>query len=226
MNLVETKPIKVFLVDDHKTVLWGLERLIESAAPLMTIVGMAANCAELFAKLLSTTPDIILLDLDLGGENSLDCMEKLTHHTSAQILVLTGSSDPAVRQRAVMRGARGVIHKQVAADVLLRAIERVHHGEIWLDHAALGRVVATLANGNAPHQEAGKADALTKKEREIVATIATERGAQNKVIADKLSMSEHTLRNRLTTIYSKLGVKGRMELYLYATGQLQSAAIN
>ncbi|HTD91682.1 MAG TPA: response regulator, partial [Burkholderiales bacterium] len=77
MRLVETKPITVFLVDDHKTVLWDLERLIESVAPRMTVVGMAENCEELLAKLPLTRPDVILLDLDLAGTSSLGCLERI-----------------------------------------------------------------------------------------------------------------------------------------------------
>ncbi|MEP6602240.1 MAG: response regulator, partial [Nitrospirota bacterium] len=112
MQLCPSKPIRVFLVDDHRTVLWGLERLIESAAPMMTVVGTALNRAEMFAKLSDAKADVILLDLDLGGVSSLDCLEDLARQTTAQILVLTGSSDTEVHQQAVVRGARGVVHKQ------------------------------------------------------------------------------------------------------------------
>ena len=221
MQLVETKPITVFLVDDHKTVLWGLERLIESASPSMRVVGMAGNCEELLARLSTAQPDVILLDLDLGGSSSLGCLEKLAKHASARVLIFTGSNDPAVHQQAVVRGARGVVHKQVAADVLLLAIEKVHQGEIWLDRTTLGRVMTTLSNTDRKATETSKLDTLTGKERQIVVALVEEKGARNKIIADKLHMSEHTLRNHLTTIYDKLEVAGRMELYLYAASQWQ-----
>lgn len=225
MQLMETKPINVFLVDDHKTVLWGLERLIESTSPKMCVVGMAENCEELFEKLPAANPDVILLDLDLSGINSLGCLEKLTARASARVLILTGSNDPAVHQHAVVHGARGVVHKQVAADVLLLAIEKVHQGEVWLDRNTLGRVLDVLANGDKKSPETRKQDLLTNKERQIVLTVAEEKSARNKVIAEKLYMSEHTLRNHLTAIYDKLQVSGRMELYLYAVGHMQSGAL-
>jgi DNA-binding NarL/FixJ family response regulator len=221
MHISDAKPINVFLVDDHKTVLWGLEQLVRSAAPRMAVAGTAASCAEMFAALAGTEPDVILLDLDLGGESGLDCLEKLSRQSAARVLVLTGSSDPEVHQRAVFRGARGVVHKQQAADVLLRAIEKVSDGEIWLDRTNLGRVMSALASGKSAHPEAAKIAELTPKERQIVAAVVKEKGARGKVIADKLHMSEHTLRNHLTTIYSKLEVAGRMELYIYATSQRQ-----
>ena len=82
MQIVETSPIKVFLVDDHKTVLWGLERLIESVSPRMTVVGVAGNCEALLAELPLAQPDVVLLDLDLGGTCSLGCLEKLEDRKS------------------------------------------------------------------------------------------------------------------------------------------------
>lgn len=223
LALVEEQPITVFLVDDHKTVLWGLERLIESAEPQMRVVGMAETCEELMQKLPIAQPDVVLLDLDLRGASSLSCLEKLTQRAleRTRVLIFTGSSDPAVHQQAVMRGARGVVHKQVDAEVLLRAITKVHQGEIWLDRNTLGRVMATLSNPAKKSAEANKLDSLTAKERQIVTALVEEKGARNKIIADKLHMSEHTLRNHLTTIFDKLGVEGRMALYLYASQHLQ-----
>ena len=220
MQLVETKTINVFLVDDHKTVLWGLERLIESTSPQMCVTGMAENCDEMFAKLPAARPDVILLDLDLGGTSSLGCLEKLSAQASAKVLILTGSNDPAVHQHAVVHGARGVVHKQVAADVLLRAIQKVHQGEVWLDRNTLGQVLTTLAQGDRKSAESRKLGLLTAKERQIVEVIVEERGTRIKAIADKMHMSEHTMRNHLTSIYDKLDVAGRMELYLFAAEHL------
>lgn len=221
MQLRHEAPIKVFLVDDHRTILWGLERLIESAdRPKMNVVGTAETCDDMFSKLPAALPDVLLLDLDLGGISSLTQLEKIHQHTSAQVLILTGSNDPAAHQQAVVRGARGVVHKQVSSNVLLRAIERVHEGEIWLDHTTLGGVVTTLSRSRqAPNPEAAKWAELTNKERQIVAALVDGKAARNQVIAETLHMSEHTLRNHLTAIYSKLGVAGRMELYLYATSE-------
>ena len=107
-----TKPINIFLVDDHRTILWGLERLIETATPSMAVVGRATSCAELFAQLIGANPDVILLDLDLDGENGLDCLDELGQQTAARVLVLTSTSDPDVHQQAIMRGARSWISRR------------------------------------------------------------------------------------------------------------------
>jgi len=212
-----SSPIRILLVDDHRTVLWGLERLIETANPPMAVVGQATTRAELFEVVTCANPDVIVLDLDLNGENALDSLEELGDRTPARVLVLTSTSDPDVHQQAVMQGARGVVHKQEAADVLLRAIEKVHAGEIWLDRNSLGRVVHALSRGQKSDPEAAKIASLTPRERHIIATVLREKGARNKVLAEKLHISEHTLRNNLTAIYSKLEVGGRFELYLYAS---------
>ena len=226
MQEQQTKTINVFLVDDHKTVLWGLERLIESTSPQMCVVGMAENCDELFVKLPAASPDVILLDLDLGGISSLGDLVKLTATVPARVLILTGSNDPAVHQHAVVHGARGVVHKQVAAEVLLRAIQKVHLGEIWLDRNTLGQVMTSLAQGKTRSREAIKLDSLTAKERQVVATIVEEKGARIKVIADRMHISEHTMRNHLTSIYDKLEVAGHMELYLFAAQHFTAEAVH
>ena len=217
MQPVAASAIKVFLVDDHRTILWGLERLIESATPGMAVVGQATNRAELFERVPGANPDVILLDLDLNGEKALDFLEELNRHSPARVLVLTGTNDPLVHQQAIIQGARGVIHKQEPASTILRAIDKVHSGEIWLDRHSVGHVLQALSRGQKADPEASKIAALTPKERHIIDMLMNEKGARNKVLADKLHMSEHTLRNHLTAIYSKLQVAGRLELYLYAT---------
>jgi two-component system, NarL family, nitrate/nitrite response regulator NarL len=217
--------IKVFLVDDHPTILWGLERLIESAEPAMAVVGQASSPSELFARIPSANPDVIVLDLDLNGESALDSLPKLVEQSTARILVLTGISDPLVHEKAVMQGARGVVQKREPAGTILRAIEKVHRGEVWLDRNSVGRILNALSRGQKSDPEAEKIAALTPKERHIIEMLTEQKGARNKVIADKLHMSEHTLRNHLTTIYSKLQVSGRLELYLYATSHRLSGAL-
>lgn len=216
-NSFREETIRVFLVDDHRAVLWGLERLVESAAPRMKVVGMATHRLDLLNKLDQARPHVVVLDLDLGAESGLDCLPELAGRTEAQVLVLTGTRDNVLHQQAVLRGARGVVLKQEPAEVILSAIDKVYRGEVWLDRATIGRVMGILSRGRSLDPEAERLAQLTAKERQVLAALVREKGARNKVIADKLHMSEHTLRNHLTTIYSKLQVDGRMQLYLYAT---------
>ncbi|WP_153108964.1 response regulator transcription factor [Propionivibrio limicola] len=213
-------PIRVMLVDDHKSVLWGLERLVESAQPRMAVVGTASTCAELLSKVVSAKPDIILLDLDLNGENSFDALPELLQLTEAKVLLLTGSRDSSLLQASVLHGVRGVVGKDESADVVLRAIERVHAGEVWINRAMMGKLLDAMSSGagkgGEKDPEAAKIASLTPREREIIRAVVNSQGEKSLAIADTLHISEHTLRNHLTLIYEKLGVRNRLGLFAYA----------
>lgn len=219
MAAKNTTPIRVFLIDDHRTILWGLEKLIESATPAMRVVGSVTNCADAFELLAKAAPDVILLDMDLGRESGLDAIPQLIAESAAKILVLTGLRDKTVLDKAVLAGARGVVEKEAPAETILSAIARVHEGQLWLDRAATGRIFVEFSRkgaAEAADPEQQNIAALTDREREIIAATATHAGATAKVIAENLHISEHTLRNHLTSIYDKLGVANRLELFAYA----------
>ncbi|OGA17492.1 MAG: hypothetical protein A3I63_05445 [Betaproteobacteria bacterium RIFCSPLOWO2_02_FULL_66_14] len=211
--------IRVFIIDDHRTILWGLERLMASAKPPMTVVGSATHCAAALDLLGEVEPDVILLDLDLGKESGLDAIPKLAAKSSARILVLTGVRDKKVHDQAVLAGARGIVEKESPAETILAAIGKVHAGELWLDRAAAGRLFVEISRRDAPPKpdpEHRKIDSLTDREREIVAAATANAGANARAIAESLGISESTLRNHLTSIYSKLGVDSRLALFAYA----------
>lgn len=216
----ETKaPIRVFMIDDHRSILWGLERLIESGKPAMKVVGSAENVTAALNLLDSVEPDVILLDIDLGTENGIDGIPKLSAKSKARILVLTGVRDKAAHDKAVLAGACGVVEKESPAETILTAIDKVHDGQVWLDRAATGRIFVEFSkenSGQAADPERAKISSLTVREREIVAITAGNAGATAKTIAQILFISEHTLRNHLTSIYNKLDVANRLELFAYA----------
>jgi len=214
-----TPPIRVMIVDDHKSILWGLERLVESAEPRMTVVGTAETSPKMLAVAATTKPDVILLDLDLNGDDATDSLPDLLRVTDARVLVLTGARDPGTQQAAIMKGARGVIGKDESAEVLLHAIERVHAGEVWMNRTMMSRILETMtAAGKEPdaNPEVTRIAGLTPRERQIVRIIVQSHGGKSLEIAEVLHISEHTLRNHLTTIYEKLGVRNRIDLYAYA----------
>jgi two-component system, NarL family, nitrate/nitrite response regulator NarL len=219
MKSLQTKPIRVFLIDDHASVLWGLERLIQSGKPTMEAVGSASSCDRALELLDEAAPDVIMLDMDLGHESGLDGIPKLLARSEAKILILTGLRDKTAHDKAVLAGARGVVEKEASAETILLAITKVHEGQIWLDRAATGRIFAALSRpetARAPDPDQQKIAALTDREREVVAHTATNAGATAKDIAQALHISDSTLRNHLTSIYSKLGVANRLELFAYA----------
>ena len=223
------KPINVMLVDDHQTMLWGLERLIDGTGPRMKVVGTATNCEDALAQADRLMPDIIVLDLDLSGRSAIDILPALLAHSGSRALILTGERQQKTLDLAVLGGARGVLRKDAPAGEVLEAIEKMHRGELWLDRETVGRVFVEMMEsrkGPKPDPEAEKQASLTEKERKIVATIVAANGASNKALAARLFITEHTLRNHLTSIYQKLGVVNRLELYVYAVKHGMGKAAN
>jgi DNA-binding NarL/FixJ family response regulator len=164
-------------------------------------------------------PDVILLDLDLNGKSSLDCLPALLSNNVSRVLVLTAERRQSILETAIVRGARGVLHKDTEAEQVLKAIEKIYQGELWINQDMLGCVLGKLtAQGKtiAPDPEKEKIASLTIREKKIIDTVVRENGAPNKIIAQRLFISEHTLRNHLTSIYQKLAVGNRLELYVYA----------
>lgn len=221
------RAIRVMLIDDHQTMLWGLEKLIQGEAPRMEVVGIARNCEEALSEIGKSIPDVILLDLDLGGRSGLDLLPSLLSNSVSRVLILTGAREQAMLDSAVLGGAHGVLRKDASAEQLLKAIEKVHSGELWLDHQMLGRVFREFTNPTATRKlvpEMKKKAALTVRELRIIQALVEQIGASNKEIAKQLFISEHTLRNHLTAIYQKLNVGNRLELYAYATKHIFAGA--
>ena len=219
MDTKTAAPIRVMIIDDHRSILWGLERLIESGKPSMQVVGTATNCVDALNMIDDAAPDIILLDIGLGNENGVDEIPNLLGHSRAKVLVLTGIRDESIHDKAVLAGASGVVEKEASAETILAAIQKVHEGQLWLDRVATGRIFLEMSRDNAAQAhdpERAKISSLTEREREIVALAATHAGANAKAIAEMLFISEHTLRNHLTSIYDKLQVANRLELFAYA----------
>lgn len=217
MNL--TAPIKVHVVA-LPLVCWGLRRLVESAQPHMEVVGCAASVAESLALLQQQNPDIVLLDLDGEGSLSVEALTLLCNQAPIKVLAVTGSAGTTALDQAVLAGARGVVQKRESPETLLKAVEKVHAGEIWIDRGATGRLFAELGRRrSADTKDPGfrKIAALTTRERQTIEALVTDVSARSSVISARLTISEHTLRNHLTSIYAKLGVSNRVELYAFAT---------
>jgi len=220
VNYSNIQPIKVLLVDDQQIVLWGLERLINCERPRMEVVGSAMNISEAKQIITEKQPDIIILNILLDGIDCVNYISDFASNGNPRIVIFTEAHDKDIIDRAVLNGARGVVHKKESMQTILRAIEKIHAGELWLDRASTGRIFlqSSRMRGKASHDpDAEKISTLTRKECMILKAFSDGVGGeQNKQIAAKLCMSEHTLRNHLTSIFSKLGIKNRFSLFAYA----------
>lgn len=217
MQSVRVKPVQVFLVAPPM-VSWGLERLVQTAHPRLELRGCTDSIDAAIVTMEVDTPDVIVAHID--GEESLGSLAELHRRVRASVLLVTGSQDSAVLDKAVLAGVRGVVKTNDPPAILLKAIEKVHEGELWIDRGATSRIFMEMARqkaaqGNDP--ERNKIATLTSRERQTIAAVASDASAPGKVIAGRLCISEHTLRNHLTSIYSKLGLSSRLDLYAYAT---------
>lgn len=207
--------IRILIVDDHLLVRTGLRMLIDNERD-MTVVGQAANRAEALALAKSEQPNLILLDIDLGDENGLDFLAELSKTVpGVRILVLTGLRDLDSHRRAARSGAAGLVLKEHAADVLLKAIKKVHQGELWLDRSMMGNLLREMTHGPAKlDAEASKISTLTPREREVITLVGE--GLKNRDIGSRLFISETTVTHHLSSVFAKLGVSDRLELVIYA----------
>ncbi len=128
MTASTATPIRILLVDDQPALLWGLELLINGESPRMVAVGKASCGFTALRLATETQPDVILLDLDLAGELSLDFLPELLNLSPARVLIFTGVHDGALHERALREGACGVVRKEESAEILLQAIARAHQG--------------------------------------------------------------------------------------------------
>lgn len=219
MSTTSTTSIRVLLIDDHTVMRVALRRLIE-CQPGLTVVGEAANRTAALQIAACEQPDIILLDLDLGDESGLDILpELLAAANRARVIVLTGIHDSEEYHRAVRLGAMGLVLKEQAVDVLMKAIKKVYIGEAWLEPSMVARLLTEMARQRAVGKkqidsETAKISSLTPREREIIGCVGE--GLRNKQIALRLSISEVTVSHHFTSIFAKLDLANRFDLVVYA----------
>lgn len=208
--------IRILIVDDQLVVREGLRMLIENH-PGIRVVAMASTRSEALEIIARQPSDLIILDLELEGVSALSFIPQLREAAkNARVLVLTGSRDPETHQKAAQLGAMGVVLKEDAADLLLKAIEKVYKGEAWLDRLTLGNILWQMSSQDkeSVDPEHKKISSLTERERQVIELIA--QGLKNKQIAGRLFISPTTVTHHLSSVYSKLGVSDRLELVVYA----------
>jgi DNA-binding NarL/FixJ family response regulator len=216
----EAKPsrIRVVLVDDHPIIRQGVRKLLELEGDI-EVVGEADNGRSALEIVEETRPDVVLLDLKMPGMDGLTALQTLQHSTNrTRIIVLTASDDKNEWVQAMKLGCAGIVVKQTQPELIVKSIRKVHAGEIWLDSNTTAAVMRQFASPGDSAGSNGKGarerSPLSTREREIVGLVA--QGYKNKEMAEKMFISEQTVKNHLHNIFDKLGVSDRLELALYA----------
>jgi DNA-binding NarL/FixJ family response regulator len=197
--------LRILLVDDHPTVRFGLKHLLASAG--FEIVGEAGNADDAVRLVEDLVPELVLLDLRLGEGSGIEvCREiKALSDSSPRVLVFTAHASVEDVAGATLAGADGYLHKGVEGKKLLDAVRRTHAGQrVWLLPVENEEEAADLAR-----ETSGKAR-LTPKEREVFALVLKRR--TNSEIASELYISLYTVKNYVSSILRKLGLKSRREI--------------
>ena len=218
--------IRVMLVDSHRLVLHGLQRVIDDEQPDLGVVATATNCVTAVDVAHRAKPDVVVIDDKLAAEEEAAVVPELINGRNTRVLLL-GAADNHSQEAALLRGACGLVRKEDTPDILIKAIKKVYAGELWLERSTTGRLFVELSRRNSQRvvqPPESKLDVLTTREQEVVRTLVTRPGADNKTLAASLHIGEHTLRNHLSRIYDKLGVPNRFELYVLAQSNGVNAA--
>ena len=217
-----THPIRIVIADDHPIFRDGLRRLLESEGD-MKVVGEACDGLEAVKMATQIKPDILLLDLAMPHHTGLDALRDLSTRAGGagpvRIILLTAAAEKKQVVEALQVGARGVVLKDSATQLLLKSIRVVMAGEYWVGRESVSNLVQYLRNlmQSTNEETKQKKFGLTPRELEIVSAVVA--GYANREIAEYFKISEDTVKHHLSNIFDKLGVSTRLELALFAVNQ-------
>jgi len=209
------RPIRILIADDHPILREGLRRLLE-AEPGFSVVGEAADgelAVELAAKV---DADVLLLDLAMPRLSGLEVLGQLARSGRPLLtVILTAGIERAEIVRALQLGARGVVVKESATELLNACIRTVVAGKYWVGHDGIGDLVQALRQlSGSVETSPPPMTLLTSRELEIISAVVE--GASNKEIGEHLGLSTQTVKNHMSSIFDKVGVSSRLELALLA----------
>ena len=205
-------PIRLVLADDHPIVLNGLESLFHLEADFQ-VLARCVNGEETLAAVRRHRPDVLILDIHMPRKDGLEVLRDLEKdQLPTKVVLLAAALEEHEVLEALRLGARGMVLKELAPQLLVQCVRKVHAGGKWLEKQLSARALETLVRRDADARD-GKRD-LTPRERDIV--VMATAGLPTKEMARRLSISEGTVKIHLHNVYKKLKVQNRVELVLYA----------
>jgi DNA-binding NarL/FixJ family response regulator len=208
--------VNIAIADDYPVLLAGMRQALASCEEIV-IVAECTHAVDLFPQLALKKPDVVLFGCETNPDHlSRQLHTMLEQHADVKVIVFTGNPNLDFHEVALRNGARGVLLKQCAPDLIARAIRTVSRGELCFDRALTHRMLSTFVKRKPSETppEVAKISSLTGRENQIISRICE--GMRNKEIARKLYISDATVAHHLTSIYRKLGLADRTELLLYA----------
>jgi len=209
------KEIKVIVIGDFLIFRNGLKLLLETEENIK-VVAEAADLSEALDLIPKTRPDVLLVDSSEADKSNFTLFIS-SQPSYISIIILTNSSEIEMHRKYLMLGVNGVVTKEQTANILFKAINKVHDGEVWFVRKLMDETIRQLiAEKKSMPEEiySYNCSGLSTREREVLVLIC--QGMKNKIIADKLFISETTVRHHLTSIFEKLNVTSRLELVVHA----------
>lgn len=214
-----SSPVRILIADDHPIFRDGLKRLLESERDFK-VVGEACDGIEAVDLVRRFKPEILLLDLAMPRRPGLEALRELgTQEIPVRVILLTAAAEREQIVEALQLGARGVVLKDSATQILLKSIRAVMSGEYWVGRESVSNLVQYLRSliDSSATASRRKRFGLTPRELEVISAVVA--GYANKEIAEHFKISEDTVKHHLSNIFDKVGVSTRLELALFAVNQ-------
>ena len=213
-----TGPIRVFLLDDHEIVRRGVRDLLETQDDI-TVVGEAGSAEEARNRIGISQPHVAVLDVQLEDGTGIEvCRDVRSDHPEIRCLMLTSFADDQALLDSVVAGASGYVLKQIRGTDLVDSIRKVAAGQSLLDAAAVKRMIDRLGTGSTPGGGDPRVERLSPQERRILDLLAE--GLTNREIGERMFLAEKTVKNYVSNLLMKLGMKRRTEAAVFAARQL------
>lgn len=221
MDSRRAQGVRILIADDHPIFRDGLKRLLESERDFK-VVGEACDGVEAVKLVRQLKPEILLLDLAMPRRPGLEALREMNSgpaSSSVRVILLTAAAEKDQIVEALQLGARGVVLKDSATQILLKSIRAVMNGEYWVGRESVANLVQYLRTlvDSSSHESRKKRYGLTPREFEVISAVVA--GYANKEIAEYFKISEDTVKHHLSNIFDKVGVSTRLELALFAVNQ-------